>query len=399
MHKKLVQFGAGKIGRSFVGPLFIQGGFDVVFVDIKPDLVRNLTEKRQYRVITKRNNIPDETLWIKGFRAVDGNVPERVAEEIADATLIGTSVGVNDLPSVYPVIVRGLLQRLERGNHQPVDILIAENIRHGARHFRAGLTGQLSDDYEFDRLVGLVEASIGKMVPPMTHEDLEADPLCLFAESFNILIVDRHGFKNPVPDFDGLKAVDNIAAYVDHKLLLFNMSHAATAYFAYQYDPSMRYIADALTVPEIARKVRRCMDQAAAALNRAYPEEFTLPALNAFIADLLERFQNRALRDTVERVGRDIRRKLHKNDRLVGAMLLCHKHNCPCDAIAKAVIAACEFCAADEDGNRFPGDVTFAEHEYSQGLEHILTHVCQLSKDNSLEAAVIEEIRREHFRF
>jgi mannitol-1-phosphate 5-dehydrogenase len=91
-------------------------------------------------------------------------------------------------------------------------------------------------------------------------------------------------------------------------------------------------------------------------------------------------------------VGRDLRRKLHKNDRLVGAMLLAKKHGCPCDAIAEAVVAACTFRATDEDGNLFPGDVTFAEYEYPQGLVHILTHVAQLSRENALEAEVIEKI-------
>ena len=115
-------------------------------------------------------------------------------------------------------------------------------------------------------------------------------------------------------------------------------------------------------------------------------------SLNAFITELLERFQNRALGDTVARVGRDLHRKLHKNDRLVGAMLLAKKHGCLCDAIAEAVVAACEFRAPDEDGNLFSKDIVFAEQHYPQGLEHILTHVCQLSRDVPLEAEVMEEI-------
>jgi mannitol-1-phosphate 5-dehydrogenase len=258
------------------------------------------------------------------------------------------------------------------------------------------LTGLLPTTYEFDRLVGLIEASIGKMVPPMTHKDLAVDPLWLFAESFNTLIVDRHGFQNKIPEFEGFRAVDNIAAYVDHKLLLFNMSHAATAYFAYQRDPNLRYIADALAVPEIARMVRRCMEQSAAALNRTYPEEFALPDLQAFIVELLDRFQNRALGDTVARVGRDIRRKLHKQDRLVGAMLLAKKHGCRCDAIAEAVVAGCKFRAAGESGTLYSGDIHFAEQDYPLGLEHILTHVCQLSRANKLEADVMEEIMKNY---
>jgi len=134
------------------------------------------------------------------------------------------------------------------------------------------------------------------------------------------------------------------------------------------------------------------MEQAAIALNQEYPHDLSRSALAEHITDLLERFQNRSLGDTIFRVGRDLYRKLDKDDRLIGAMLLAKKHGCPCDAIAEAVVAACQFKATDEFGNLFSEDQQFWAKARPAGLESILTHVCHLSRENRLEAEVMAEI-------
>jgi hypothetical protein len=134
------------------------------------------------------------------------------------------------------------------------------------------------------------------------------------------------------------------------------------------------------------------MLQSAAALNAAYPRDLPIPELFEHIEDLLQRFQNRALGDTIYRVGRDLPRKLDKEDRLIGAMLLAKQTSCACDLIAQAVLAACEFRARDEQGRLFPADQHFLEQDSPAGIEHILITVCRLSPALPLEHAVIKEI-------
>ena len=392
MRNTLIQFGGGNIGRSFIGQLFSRSGYDVVFIDINEALIAALNRHNQYRLIIKRNNAPDETVWIQHVRAVNGNDHKRVADEIANATILATSVGKSALPHILPVLAQGLIRRKERLGEVPIDLIIAENIHNGAAYIRQALRPLLPPDYDLSGLVGLVETSIGKMVPIMKHEDLRQDPVWVFAEPYNRLILDKHGFKNPLPKIEELAPVENIAAYVDRKLFIHNLGHAAAAYLGYHHSPQSSFLYEVLAVPEVYRKTRHSMEQSAVALNKTYPDDLTLPALHDHIDDLLKRFQNRSLGDTVYRVGRDLHRKLGKDDRLIGAMLLAKKHGCPCDTIAEAVIAACEFRAADEEGNLFPDDSTFAQQEHPQGLEHILTHVCRLSRDEPLEADVMNEI-------
>lgn len=389
---KLVQFGAGNIGRSFIGQLFARGGYEVVFVDIDRQLIERINREQRYRVIVKRNDGREDTLWVEGVRGVDGRDTSRVAREIADAQVVATSVGKGALQRLFPVISAGLLEREQRGVREPVEIIIAENIRGGAALFRENLLRGLPREFPFSQRVGLVETSIGKMVPIMTEEDVAQDPLWVFAEAYNTLIVDRRGFLGALPDLPGLKAVENINAFVDRKLFIHNLGHAATAYFGYAYDPTFTYVWEPLTVRAVIEKVTAAMREAAAALNREYPRDLGGGELEEHIQDLLHRFANRSLGDTIYRVGRDLYRKLDREDRLVGACLLAARHGLPFANIAAAVSAAVQFRGRDERGLLFPADRTFSSEEAPKGMKHVLEGVCKLDSADTVDNTVIEGV-------
>ena len=65
------------------------------------------------------------------------------------------------------------------------------------------------------------------------------------------------------------------------------------------------------------------MEESAAALVREYPRAYGEKDLADHIDDLIGRFKNRALGDTVHRVGRDLKRKLGRDDRIVGRLQKC----------------------------------------------------------------------------
>jgi mannitol-1-phosphate 5-dehydrogenase len=360
---KLIQFGAGNIGRSFIGQVFSMSGWDVVFADIDEKLVSLLNKKKCYTIAIKREGRDDEPRIVAPVRAIDGRDAAAVSEELADADIAATSVGKNALVKILPLIAAGLDKRYRRYGERPLDIIIAENAREAPKLFRTVLSRELGSDYPLDRLVGLVETSIGKMVPVMRKVDLASDPLLLFAEEYETLIVDRRGFKGPIPDIKALYPVEPIEAYVDRKLFVHNLGHAAAAYFGYRAlalgDPHNATIPQALALPGIEDNVRLAMNQSAAALFAEYPGVFSKQDLSCYIADLVSRFKNAALADGVHRVGRDLSRKLSRDDRLAGAMLLCAKHSLPFDAVAKVYCAALDFACPDEDNTLFPPDVEF----------------------------------------
>lgn len=369
---KIVLFGAGKIGRSFIGQLFSRSGYECVFVDLDQTLVDQLNAAKRYKVVIKEEE--DEVIWVEHVRAVVATDSQKVAEEIADSSIVAVSVGQRGLPKVAPVIAKALLMRYAKDPLLPLDIILAENLRNADRFMFNELRKHLPPDYPHSDLLGLVETSIGKMVPIMRQSDLEADPLQVFAEAYNSLILDAKAFKNPIPDVDGLAPKQNMKAWVDRKAFIHNLGHAAAAYLGYLYHPEYQYLYEVLAVKDLHRRVCDTMLEAGNVLRKLYPGEFTEQAITEHIDDLLTRFANRALGDTVYRVGCDLPRKLSANDRLVAPMMKAVVMDMPYENILKALIAGFQFRATDQNNAPHPNDRKVVE-AYNKGLAYALSEI------------------------
>jgi len=187
--------------------------------------------------------------------------------------------------------------------------------------------------------VGFVEASVGRMVPVMSDEMYEGNILRVWAEPFCVLPVDKQAFTNNLPAIKNMLPSEPFEYYIQSKLYLHNMGHAVAAYLGLK--KHYTYIWQAMADDEIYNTVERAMLNCAKALSLEHgrpPDEVTDYAYN-----LLTRFQNRLLGDTCERVGRDVRRKLAVDDRLLGAAALCNRHNLPTGDIKQGIMAALDF--------------------------------------------------------
>lgn len=355
-HKSILIFGGGKIGRSFIGQLFGRAGYEVVFSDVDKMLIDELNRRGSYPVVIKGDT--EETLIVPNVRAIFGT-EENVVREVAQASIMAVSVGKNVLGKIIPLIAKGLLQRRKEQPDSSVNIIIAENMRSAAAFMHEELTKNLPADYPLDSLVGLVETSIGKMVPIMTKEDLEKDMLAVFAETYNSLIVDKRAFRGEIPAVAGLAPKENIQAWVDRKAFIHNLGHATAAYYGAFRHPEAVYMYEVLNDSNVLDFTRSVMLQSATILQAVYPNDFTMSDLEAHIDDLLHRFSNKALKDTVFRVGQDRPRKLSADDRFVGIIRLAKQQKMSHDRILQAMSYAFAFRASDENGNRLDADKQF----------------------------------------
>lgn len=356
-HLKIVIFGAGKIGRSFIGQLFGCGGYEVVFVDIDPVIVNLLNQKGCYRVVIKGDR--DEELMVPNVKAISSFDAERVAEAVSTAGILAVSVGKNALSKIAPIISKGLMIRYYTDPDLPIDIILAENMRSAGDFVKEQLEKSLPSHYPIDQLVGLIETSIGKMVPIITADDLEKDPLLVFAEPYNTLILDGKGFKTQIPDILGLAPKENIKAWVDRKAFIHNLGHATAAYFGFFKHPETVYLYEVLDDQVVFDFTRQVMLQSAEILYAAYPHDFTYPELVSHIDDLLHRFLNKALKDTIFRIGQDLPRKLGADDRFMGAIHLAVQYGKPYDKILSAMSFGFFFKAKDESGQASINDLSF----------------------------------------
>jgi mannitol-1-phosphate 5-dehydrogenase len=390
-HLKIVIFGAGKIGRSFIGQLFGCSGYKVVFIDVDPELIDLLNTRNRYRVVIKSDK--EEEITVTNVKAISSFDTFKAVDAISTAGIMAVSVGKNVLEKVIPLIAKGLIQRNSNNPGVPLDIILAENMRSAADFTREQLMKILPSDFPIDTLVGLIETSIGKMVPIIPQAELEKDPLVVFAEPYNTLILDEKGFKSSIPDIQGLAPKRNIKAWVDRKAFIHNLGHATAAYYGYHLHPDSVFMHEVLEDKEILRFTKNVMLQSADILRTAYPEDFTAADLENHIDDLIHRFRNKALKDTIFRVGQDLTRKLDANDRFMGSIHLAIKYQKPYDMIVSAMAYGLCFSAKDEKGESTPSDVAFLKAS-SEDLG--LALIKYLSIDPIVDFQVMDKLRKHY---
>ncbi|HUT36345.1 MAG TPA: mannitol-1-phosphate 5-dehydrogenase [Planctomycetota bacterium] len=378
-----VHFGAGNIGRGFLGQLYWQSGCDTVFVDVVDAVVAALNERGSYTL-----QIVDEhcqALAIDRVRAIHGRDVEAVAEAIAACDLASTAVGVRALPHIAAPLATGLARRAERSG-EPLNVVVCENLLDAAHALREAVleaTPPAARAFVAER-VGFVSTVVSRMVPIVPESVRARDPLYVAVEAYCTLPVDATAFVGAPPAIEGFLPVPNIAAHEERKLFCHNCGHALCAYAGHA--KGLTYIAEAVTEPSIRALATGGLAETAQALIARHG--FDPAEHQAHVDDLLRRFANRALGDTVARVGRDPIRKLGRHDRLVGAAQLCLDNGVPPRRIIEGIRAA---LAYDEPGD--PEALRLQEMRRGRGLDAVLRDVCGLRPDEELWRRIREVAR------
>jgi mannitol-1-phosphate 5-dehydrogenase len=372
MQRKILIFGAGKIGRAFIGQVFGRAGYEVVFVDIDRGIIDQLNQKRQYRVEIKDQVC--ETLIIKNVSGVQADDIRGIKRELMECDLLAVSVGQSGMPSVAVCLAKALEHKYHEAPHRATDIILAENMRDASSYFAARLSTCLPSGFPLPDRVGLIESSIGKMVPVMPGDIAIKDPLMVWAEAYNTLILDGVAFKNPVPHIKDLAPKSNIRAWVDRKLFLHNLGHAMAAYFGNYYRPDLGLMFQVLTDRRVAEKTLRAMFEAGEVLMKLYPGVFTRDEIEAHISELFDRFKNPYLGDTVHRVGCDLKRKLGPDDRIAIPIRYAKDFGLSYQTMLEGYKCALNFSACDEKGGQLGGDLELKGLFQEKGLEYMLVH-------------------------
>ncbi len=345
--KNFVMYGAGNIGRGFIGQLFSNAGYRVGFVDINKEVVGKLNEDGRYpvNVVTTEDNVE---MFVENVYGIDGTNIDLVSDEIANCDLMATAIGVNVLKFIARPIALGIKKRYEK-KAAPLNIIICENLI-GADEFLKGLVKKEVPeiaDY-IDTQVGFVEASIGRMVPVMTEEKRAGNPLRVYVEPYNILPVDKAAFKGEIPAVENLYPFSPFNLFIQRKLFMHNMSHALCAYLGNLR--GYEYIYETVADYDICYVAYKALSEMAVAISKENGTD--IQPLIAHADNLLYRFRNKSLGDTVARVGKDTIRKLGDNDRLVGALKLSVKNGYPCKYLCIGIAAALLFAPDGDESSK-----------------------------------------------
>ncbi len=307
--KVAIQFGAGNIGRGFIGKLLSQSGYKVYFTDINQNLINEMNSRNEYlvEVVGKKK----EEILVKNVEGVISS-GEEIIELIAKVDIITTAVGPTILSIISKTLAKGIRKRMEVGNTKPLNIIACENMIKSSTFLKEEIQKYI-DKVAFDFMkenIGFPNSAVDRIVPPI---DNEADILKVRVEEFKEWIVDKTLFKGEIPMIKGMQLTDNLIAFVERKLFTLNTGHAIAAYLGALkgYNTIKESIED-LKIKEI---VRGAMKESGKVLIKRYG--FKEEEHFEYIEKIISRFENPYLKDEVKRVGREPLRKLSFNDRLI----------------------------------------------------------------------------------
>src|SRR5476651_752659 len=161
MSLKAVHFGAGNIGRGFVGLVLHNAGYEVVFADVAAPLIDALASSTSYLV--REVGIGAKTSKVDNYRALNSATNEaEVVAEIATADVVTTAVGPNILRFVAPVIAAALANRDPA--RAPLAVMACENAINATDLLRNFVVDTVTDPTLLSRAV-FANTAVDRIVP------------------------------------------------------------------------------------------------------------------------------------------------------------------------------------------------------------------------------------------
>jgi mannitol-1-phosphate 5-dehydrogenase len=309
MSPTAVHFGAGNIGRGFVGLILHRAGYEVVFADVAETLIDALQVTPSYQVIEV--GLDSRTEGVDNYRAINSRSHDaELVRELAAADIVTTAVGPTVLKFVAPTIAAALLKR--SADQPPLAVMACENAIN-ATDVLAGHIREHCSDEEWAAITPkavFANTAVDRIVPAQAADA----GLDVTVETYFEWAIESPPFGSNPPEIPDATWVPDLAPYIERKLFTVNTGHATTAYHGRLRGISK--LSDALADEQVRAAVEGVLGETKALLVAKH--EFSDEAQQAYVDKILTRFANPHLPDTTERVGRQPLRKLSRNERLIG---------------------------------------------------------------------------------
>ena len=368
--KKAIQFGAGNIGRGFIGALLSKAGYHVVFADVNTEIINKINSDKKYTI-----HVMDTICSEEEISNISGviSTSDEIYKEIVEAEIITTAVGPVVLPRIAPTIAKGIALRKEKGIKTYLNIIACENAIKASSQLEEEVKKYLNEE-EIEYLkefVGFPNCSVDRIVPPVKSENI----LDVVVENYYEWNVEKSAFKGEIPKIEGMNLVDNLMAYIERKLFTLNNGHAITAYFGYL--KGYETIEESIKDEVIYGFVKNAMIESGKGLIAKY--NFDEEAHYKYIDKIIDRFKNPYLKDDVARVGREPLRKLNENDRLIKPLITARGFNINTDNLLLGVGAALHY-----DNKEDSQSVQLQSLINEKGIKASLAEISKISGDTDV---------------
>jgi mannitol-1-phosphate 5-dehydrogenase len=388
IQKTIVIWGAGKIGRGFVADLFHAAGYRIVLVDESPTLITQLREAGGYTVVRAESAERRQDEMIDSFTALSTAQTDAIAAAVVSTDLVAVAVFPQDFAQVAEQLVPGIVSRQAKRPNVPLDILLCTNLAHAGPRFRASLQDALPPEAQeyVKSQVGIVETLVIRIAAEPPAELKRHEPLLVWTNGYPELPVDGHAFKGDIPQVRGLRLVDDMRAEETRKLYTYNMFQAALAYMGVRRGYSL--VVECLGDPEVRAEAEGALAEASRALQAEYG--FTPDEMAHWTDNVVTQTNNPTLGDTIRRLGADPRRKLKREDRLIGPTLLACKHEIKPKYLVRAIAAGLRYADPGD-----PGAADVQQRIADLGLPAAVHEICGLTEaELDLIGTIVRAYRR-----
>ena len=372
--KRAIQFGAGNIGRGFIGALLSKSGYHVVFADVNEEIISKINEDKCYTIHIMDVECKDEKVEI-----ISGviSTSDEILEEIRTSDIITTAVGPVVLPRIASTIANGIKLRKITGVTSYLNIVACENAIKASSQLEEEVKKYLNEEEiaYLNEYVGFPNCSVDRIVPPVKSENI----LDVVVENFYEWNVEEKAFKGEIPKIYGMNLADNLMAYIERKLFTLNTGHAITAYFGYL--KGYNTVDESIKDEVIHDLVKKAMIESGQGLIAKY--NFDKEEHFKYIDKIIGRFKNTYLKDDVARVGREPLRKLNENDRLIKPLMTAKSFNLDIDNLLLGVGAALNY-NNEEDSQSVELQSLISE----KGVKESLAHVANLAQEQEILSKV-----------
>uniref|UniRef100_UPI004047340D mannitol-1-phosphate 5-dehydrogenase n=1 Tax=Aquiluna sp. TaxID=2053504 RepID=UPI004047340D len=364
-----VHFGAGNIGRGFIGALLQAAGYLVVFADVNQELIDSMKALGSY-TLTELDSVPKQKLY-KNFQVLNSvTETQELTQLIAKAEIVTASVGANVLGRIAPVIEAGLSQRT---SHDKLVVMACENALGASEIIKLAM----QDQQLANQRAIFCNTAVDRIVP-LQVEHSEPD---VAVEPFSEWIIDSAPLAGRELNLPGATFVEDLDPFIERKLYTVNTAHLAVALIGQQFGHET--VIEAMADSEVMPKVLAAIEETSAALIRKHG--FDPVAHAAYVEKTLSRLSNPAIDDEIVRVGRDPLRKLSRYERLIGPAAYHAEHLGEPFALLEVIDAALSFQA--------PGDAEAARLQLflaTLSSSQFVFEVCGISVGHPLHEPLVE---------